>query len=130
MSEKKKLGKAELTWYVIGGIILLAGIVFFIFGCIGNYYPGKLSDNFVNSSEFVIWLRGWSKMDLYWWGLIFIGVAALIFVIALSNFAKEGDRDAERAARRKQRQLSFEDEPVEVTVTEKAVEEANAPKAQ
>ena len=42
-------------------------------------------------------------MGYRYWGMILLGVGALIGVFFLAYFAKEGDKDAERALRRAQR---------------------------
>jgi hypothetical protein len=104
MSETKarKLTGKELTWYIIAGTIALLGLIFVIFAIIGDFMPVLSSDNWVAQSE-KTWLTNWSPLGYRWWGLIFLGAGTLISVIALSFFAREGDRDEERALRRAQR---------------------------
>ncbi len=111
MEEKntqKKLPGKELAWYIIAGFIALVGLVFLVFGIIGAHYPGLASDNWVAISE-AAWLTNWSKMGYRWWGLILLGVGAVLAAICLNVFARSGDRDEERALRRQQR-LALEQE--------------------
>ena len=113
MSETpKKLNKKEIAWYVIASIIGLLGLIFIVFGIIGSNFPGKFEDNWVVSSENA-WLVNWSHLGYRWWGVILIAVAAFIASVSLTFFAKEGDRDSERALRRQQRLAMITDPVVE-----------------
>ncbi|MCR5348013.1 MAG: hypothetical protein K6E59_00155 [Bacilli bacterium] len=98
----KKLSNKEITWYVIASVLATVGLTFLVFGIIGAHYPGLYKDNWVANSENA-WLTNWSHMGYRWWGLILLGVAAFIAIVSLTVFAKEGDRDSERALRRQQR---------------------------
>lgn len=104
MSETKarKLTGKELTWYIVAGVIALLGLLFVLFAVIGDFLPVLSSKNWVSESE-KVWLTSWSPLGYRWWGLIFLGAGTLISVISLSVFAREGDRDEERALRRAQR---------------------------
>lgn len=104
MEEKKskKLAKGEITVYAIAAFIALVGITFIIFGLIGSHYPGKDSENWVSISE-KAWLVNWSHIGYRWWGVILLLVGALVAVIGLTAYARSGDRDEERALRRRQR---------------------------
>ena len=104
MEEKKskKLAKGEITVYAIAAFIALVGIAFIIFGLIGSHYPGKDSENWVSISE-KAWLVNWSHIGYRWWGVILLLVGALVAVIGLTAYARSGDRDEERALRRRQR---------------------------
>lgn len=108
MASTKKLSKKEKFFYVVASLLAITGTVFLIFGIIGSHYPGLYEDNWVAASE-NSWLVNWSHMGYRWWGLILLGVGAIIAVITLAYFAKEGDRDTERAVRRAQR-LALESE--------------------
>ena len=126
-SSKRKLPGKELAWYIFAGTIALIGIIFVIFGIIGSHYPGKASDNWVAVSE-AAWLSNWSHMGYRWWGLILLGIGALIGALALNFFARSGDRDEERALRRQQRlsleaQAEAEAHPEIVPVESEDVEE-------
>ena len=98
----KKLSNKEIAWYVVASIIATVGLVFLVFGIVGDHFPGDFKDNWIASSENG-WLKNWSNMGYRWWGLILLGIAAFIAIVSLTVFAKEGDRDSERALRRAQR---------------------------
>ncbi|MBP5091327.1 MAG: hypothetical protein J6328_02065 [Bacilli bacterium] len=104
MEEKKskKLAKGEKVVYTIAACIALIGLTFIVFGLIGSYYPGKDSDNWVAISE-KAWLSNWSHLGYRWWGVILLLIGTLVAVIGLTAYARSGDRDEERAIRRKQR---------------------------
>ena len=116
---KKKIQGKELAWYIIAGIIALIGLAFVVFGIIGSHFPGKASDNWVVISENA-WLKNWSKIGYRYWGIILLGIGAIIAAIALNVFARVGDRDEERALRRRQR--LGEQETIEVESEEKKAE--------
>ena len=98
----KKLTKKELAWYIFAGVIAVVGLFSLVLGIVGEHLPVKASENWIITSESA-WLSNWSHMGYRFWGLILIAAAALIFCVALSLFAREGDRDTERALRRAQR---------------------------
>ena len=98
----KKVTKKEIAWYVIAGVIGVLGLFSLILGIVGEHLPVLASDNWILTSE-AAWLSNWSHMGYRFWGLILIGAATLLAVICLTLFAKEGDRDQERALRRAQR---------------------------
>lgn len=122
MAEKKvrKLSGKEMAWYIIAGVLALVGLVFIVFAIIGDFLPVRASENWVAISEGA-WLTNWSPLGYRYWGLILIAAGVLIAAASLNFFAREGDRDEERAARRAQR-LAFDDD--EPTVIETPVEEA------
>ena len=123
MAKKKsklKISKVELGFYVVCGALGLAGLIFVIFGIIGNYLPVPLHQNFILVSEDV-WLNPWSKLGYRYWGLIDIAVAVVVTTLVGTFFARAGDRDSERAQRRAQR-LAIEAEPIEVEVNEEKTE--------
>lgn len=124
MAKKKsklKISKVELGFYVVCGALGLVGLIFVIFGIIGNYLPVPLHQNFILVSEDV-WLNPWSKLGYRYWGLILIAVAVVVTTLVGTFFARAGDRDSERAQRRAQR-LAIEAEPVEVEVNEEKTED-------
>ncbi|MBO5529693.1 MAG: hypothetical protein J6A47_10355 [Bacilli bacterium] len=98
----KKLSNKEIAWYVVASVIAVVGLVFLVFGIVGDHFPGLYEDNWIAASENA-WIKAWSHLGYRWWGLILLGVAALVAIISLTAFAKEGDRDSERALRRQQR---------------------------
>lgn len=107
-SKKKRISQKELAWYIVAGVIATIALVFIIFGIIGNHYQGKASDNWVQVSE-KAWLVNWSNMGYRWWGIVLMAIAAFIAIVTLLVFARSGDRDEERALRRRQR-LMLEEE--------------------
>lgn len=121
MSKAKKLTltKKEIVFYAIAAFLATVGLVFLVFGIVGTYLPVLASDNWILVSENA-WLTNWSHMGYRYWGLILIGVGAIIAIICLTYFAKAGDRDEERALRRAQRlAIASEDAPIEAESTPK-----------
>ena len=116
-TKARKFSGKELVWYIIAGVFALAGLVFIVFALIGDYTPGLASDNWGATSESA-WLTNWSPLGYRQWGLILIAAGVLISAIALNFFAREGDRDEERALRRAQR-LALENEAVDAEVESK-----------
>ena len=103
MKEKtKKISKKEIVWYSIAGFIGFVGLFFLILGIVGENLPVVYSDNWILYSE-PLWLSNWSGMGYRYWGLILLLAGSLLAVICLSVFARETDRDSERASRRAQR---------------------------
>ena len=98
----KKLTKKEIAVYIIAGVIAVVGLFSLVLGIVGEHLPVLASENWIITSESA-WLSNWSHMGYRFWGLILLGVAALIACVSLSLFAREGDRDSERALRRAQR---------------------------
>lgn len=123
MASPKK-NKKETAWYVFAALIGLTGIVFLVFGIVGDHFPGLYSDNWIASSENA-WLTNWSHMGYRWWGIILIIAAAVIASIALTVFAKEDDRDSERMLRRQQR-LAMSAVVDEVPAEQPSSDEADA----
>ncbi|HAS56781.1 MAG TPA: hypothetical protein DEF61_00295 [Firmicutes bacterium] len=99
---KTKLKRKEIIIYSIASFLAFAGLFFLILGIVGDHLPLVYSDNWILYSE-KIWLTPWSNMGYRYWGLILLGVGALFGVFFLAYFAKEGDKDQERALRRAQR---------------------------
>ncbi|MBE6127582.1 MAG: hypothetical protein E7182_06375 [Erysipelotrichaceae bacterium] len=100
--QAKKLSNKEIFWYVLSGVIGVLGLTSLVFGIVGDHFPGLYEDNWIAASENG-WIKAWSHLGYRYWGIILIVVAAFIAVVALTVFAKEGDRDTERALRRQQR---------------------------
>ena len=98
----RKFSKKEVVWYVIASLFALIGLVFLVFGIVRDHFPGLYEDNWIAASENA-WLTNWSNIGYRWWGLILLGIGAFIAIVSLTYFAKEGDRDSERALRRAQR---------------------------
>ena len=92
----------ELPIELISAFFGLAGLVFLVVGIVGEHLPVLASENGILLSE-KAWLTNWSPLGYRYWGIILILAATLLAVICLTLFAREGDRDVERAARRAQR---------------------------
>ncbi len=101
-NKTKKLSIKEIVWYIIAGIFGLAGLVFLVVGIVGEHLPVLSSENGILLSE-AAWLTSWSPLGYRYWGIILVLAASLLAVICLTLFAREGDRDVERALRRAQR---------------------------
>ena len=124
MASPKKLSNKEIAWYVIAGVIAALGLVSLVFGIVGEHFPGKFEDNWIAASESG-WIKAWSNLGYRWWGLILLGVAAFIAIVSLTVFAKEGDRDSERALRRAQR-LAMTSNATEAEVVSEKKDEPTA----
>ena len=111
-AKKMKIKKLELFWYIVAGLFALSGLVFIVFGIIGDHLEMLPSDNWIRTSEAANWPFTWLKLGYRPVGVILLLIGAFIAMLALSLFAREGDRDAERKLRRQQR-LAIENEPVE-----------------
>ncbi len=118
MKSPKKLSRKELFWYVLAGIIGVTGLLFLVFGIVGDHFPGLYADNWIAASENA-WLKNWSGLGYRYWGIILIAAGAFIAIVALAVFAKEGDRDSDRERRRAQRLGATVSPVVDVTPEEK-----------
>ncbi|MBQ2070041.1 MAG: hypothetical protein II467_03835 [Bacilli bacterium] len=110
-TKARKLSSKEMAWYIIAAILGFIGLVFIVFAIVGDFLPVLASENWVYVSE-AAWLTNWTPLGYRYWGLILVGVGVLIAVAALNFFAREGDKDEERALRRAQR-LAFQNEPID-----------------
>ena len=118
----KKISNKELTWYVIAIIIGVVGLTSLVFGIIGEHFPGLYSDNWIAAGE-AGWIKAWSGLGYRWWGIILLAIAVFLAVVVGNVFAKEGDRDVERALRRQQRLAMSQQVIDNAEVTEKPAEE-------
>ena len=116
--QTKKLSTKEIVWYSVTSFFGLAGLVFIVIGIVGEHLPMLASDNGILISE-KAWLTSWSPLGYRYWGIVLMGASALLAVICLTVFAREGDRDSERALRRAQRLGIVEEETIEVPSTPK-----------
>lgn len=125
MAKTKKFNFSKKEWffYILSLTVIFVGLVFAIIGIIGSHLPVKASDNWVTISENA-WLANWSHMGYRIWGIILLLAGTAVFCLSLTLFAREGDRDSERAARRAQRlaatNISTEEKVVEAEEVNKA----------
>ena len=89
-------------------VLGVTGLVFTVFGIVGDHLPVLSSENWIRNSENG-WLVPWLGFGYRYAGIILILIAAFIAMLSLTLFAREGDRDAERNLRRAQR-LAIEQE--------------------
>ena len=101
----KDLQIAEIVYYSIGGIVLLTGIVFSIFGVI---LLNPLTQNFENSiilkaqNAFFEWLNISTTFEKA--GFVLMSIAIIYFLITFSIFAKKGDEVVRKSNLKKSRQ--------------------------
>ena len=101
----KDLQIAEIVYYSIGGIVLLTGIVFSIFGVI---LLNPLTQNFENSiilkaqNAFFEWLNISTTFEKA--GFVLMAIAIIYFLVAFSIFAKKGDEVVRKSNLKKSRQ--------------------------
>ncbi|MGI6714087.1 MAG: hypothetical protein ACOX3K_03445 [Bacilli bacterium] len=103
-----KIALGELIGYIISGTIVLGGLVWVVFGIVGDYLK-PYGDNFIKKGEKAF--AKFMKVDLSFrfWGLLTVVLGVIIFLIVLSRFAKKADLESEKRARRAQR-LEFQAE--------------------
>jgi len=123
---KKDLKVAEIVYYSIGGLALLIGLVFSVFGVI-LLNPAK--ENFENhplkiaQDAFFNWLKLDSTFAQA--GLVLMACAVIYFLIVFAIFAKKGDEVSRRNDLKKsrQRQVLFTAPAAETPVVEAEVKE-------
>ena len=121
MAEKKarKLSGRELAWYIVASAFALLGLIFIVFAIVGDFLPVLAEDNWVTNSE-AVWLTSWTPFGYRYWGLILFAIAGVIAALALNYYAREGDKDEERALRRAQRLGLVDEEVVDATAGSEA----------
>lgn len=117
LSKKHHYKASEITWDIIAGIFVLAGLAFITLGIIGysiNVVPSK---NWVYLSQDA-WLTGWSHMGYFYWGLILFAVGVIILIISLIYFSKIYDRNYDKVQRRQQRMAVLSNNDIKPAVEE------------
>lgn len=119
MKRKKLLFNLSLFELVAYSILLLLGLWGLVYAALGfacefvNYKTDLYKANKVIHSYF--------GLNFLWWGLIIMGIAVVLAVILLCIFAKQSDRDFEKAQRRAARlKKSVTPQPSEVVDAEVA----------
>lgn len=112
--KKKHLNIAvsELVGYIISGVIVLGGLVWLVFGIVGDYLK-PYGANFIKKGEASFAKFMDVDVSFRFWGLITIFIGVTIFLIVISRFAKKAELESEKRARRAQR-LEFQAELDEV----------------
>ncbi len=100
---KKKVRTKELIWYIITGVIWVAGLGLLVTGIVGSYLPGLAKDNPIMKAEqsMASWLH--MNLDFKWLGIILIVIGAVVATCVLLYYAKRHDIDQDRALKRAQR---------------------------
>ena len=101
--KKRKISKAEKTFYVIALAFIVIGLVLAIFGIIGDHLNVPAADNWIITVEDALMTALKIPFDLRVWGTIFLFVGVLIGLIDLLKYAKKEDLEADKALRRAQR---------------------------
>lgn len=115
-TKKKKIGVAEIIWMSVTGFFVIAGLFLIILGIVGSHLPILAKDNWIILSQDV--LKAATAMDYRWWGVIAMMIGVVIGCFSLNHFAKKGDTDSVRNARRRERmQMLGENTPIEVDST-------------
>ena len=116
--ETRDLATAEIVYYSIGGLILLTGIVFSIFGLILlNPIKPNFEDSIILQAQtsFFEWLQIPTTFEQA--GFVLMIVAIIYFLITFAIFAKKGDEVTKKVNNKKsrQRQVVYQ-APVETPV--------------
>ena len=99
MAKKKKLPLSifEIIWYSICTLVALWGFTYIVLGIITKYNNIEALKDFNESFAHTFGL------ELYFWGLIIVAIAAVAVVVVLLFYAKIFDRASEREQRRSAR---------------------------
>ncbi len=123
-SSKRKLSIVEIVLYSLSGALGLWGFVYVILGIAAKY---TRSDT--EFYKFVINYKDTFKLDVLYWGMILMGIAAVFASIVLLINAKKSDREFEKQSRRAARLAGLsekknaeEEKVVDVKVEEKEPE--------
>lgn len=99
MAKKKKLPISvfEIVWYTICLAVALWGLTYVVLGIVTKYNNIEALTNFNEKFANTFGLQ------LYFWGLIIVAIAAVAVVVVLLFYAKIFDRASEREQRRSAR---------------------------
>lgn len=117
----KKVTTKEFIWYAACGLIIAFALICIIFGIVGYHMDGPTEQNFIVQLEAKVFKKG--KLDLRSFGLIVLGVGAILFAIVLSVNAKKADREIEKKIRREQRIAASTNSNIEAKNAVEVVEE-------
>lgn len=117
MEKKKFKLKLSIFEIVAYSILLLLGLWGLVYACLGfacefiNYKSAvAIANNKIHDTF---------GLNFLWWGLIIMGIATVLAVIILCIFAKQSDRDFDKAQRRASRlKKNNQEKPEEVVEAE------------
>ncbi len=105
MSKKKmKVSIFEIVWYSLCGLVALWGLTYITLGLIGDLLPVTATENGLAKASEVI--RAHFGLGFLGWGMILVGIGAVLAIIVLLLNAKKSDKEVEKAARRAARLAS------------------------
>ena len=124
-NKKLKLSIFEIVWYTLCLLVAIWGITYIVLGLLGMYLPIRSEDNVLKQAS-----ESYAKtfgLGFFEYGLIHLAVAAVASIIVLLVQSKKSDRDVEKAQiraaiRASARQLSQEEEPLDLTQDNELVE--------
>lgn len=123
MATKKYTGKQvfEIICYVIAGLLALWGLTYIALGMVAQYSPVTTDPNPIVVANATI--RTTFGLDMFGWGLIILGIGAVIAVIVLCAYAKTHDRAYEKSQRRALRRQGLENAQTADDVIDAEVED-------
>lgn len=93
-----KISNKELAFYLIAGLIALAGLILVCFGIVSSNVNRQSQ---IHDADLAFAAK--MKLPFRYWGLILFVVGVLVAVITLCVNAKKTDRIVEKEIRRQQR---------------------------
>lgn len=109
---KKKLQITifEIVWYILCAAVCAWGFTYSVLGLVAKYGDIGILENFDNS------IKELFGLNLYFWGLIIMAIAAVAAVVVLLVYGKKFDRVVEREQRRSARLGALKKESAVVDV--------------
>ena len=113
---KKKLPLSifEIVWYSICALVIIWGLTYVLLSLIDQY------NDLAGLHKFATNFKSTFGLDLYFWGLIIIGIGVIAGVAVMIIFAKTFDKAADREQRRSARLSAIKKE--EKVVSEQKAE--------
>ena len=98
MPKKKELTLFEKICYPVCGALILWGLTYTVLGLIADNLQVTSSQNYLKqASDAIAKIFG---LGFFGWGLIIFSIGAVLMTIILLVYARNTDRDYERAQRR------------------------------
>ena len=99
MNKKKiKLSIFEIVWYGLCALVFLWGLTYIVLGLLGKYLPIEPSKNYIQQASDSY--AKIFKLGFFGYGLIHVGVAAVLALIVLLVYSRKSDREYEKEQRR------------------------------